>query len=750
MVVRTCRARSSGIGAVRRHWHFLPDTLNLRNVFAIRRDDQKAMDASHTLSLFLIQLILLMVVGRGLGEVMGRFGQPAIFGQLLGGVVLGPSVFGLIWPGAYDLVFPKAPTVKAMIDALSQVGILMLLLLTGMETNIRLVRRRFGTVAATSIAGIAVPFVCGVAVGYVLPDSLLPHADKRFVCALFIGTALSISSVKIVAMSLMEIGFIRRDLGQLILATAILDDTIAWVLLAVVAGLAAQGSVALTPIFLALASTAFFLLVAFTIGRRLTADVIRWTNDRLKIDYPVITAVLVITFLLALTTDLIGVHSALGAFVAGMLIGQSPILRGHIEESLRSMIMAFFSPIFFAVAGLGMDMRTLFHLDSIGFAALFIAVATFGKTLGALIGGRFGGLGGREALALATGLNARGSTEVIIASVGMSLGVLSEALYTMIVAMAILTTMAMPPTLRWALGRVQLHPEERERLEREEAEESDHLYGVERLLVRTDGAGSNTGLCLHLSGVLAADQQILTTVIGPAAVQHSETAREGAQCVEELVAGAAGSASREERIAPAKLISGRDLAQPEAVREEAAKGYGLVVYGLEAPFIRNGRHLVPEISAVTEDLGLPVVLAFGGQQKGRTLPRRILVPLDGTQASGLAAEIAISLARGCGAEVTFLHVAERVSAEAAGHGLFAQSNLRREAEALAKRYGVAPVMIEAPPAEPIVVLERMARSGGFDLVVAGSRLRLDGGTFLSQRIRQFVETAPAPTLLVLC
>ncbi|TMV38628.1 potassium transporter, partial [Thioclava sp. BHET1] len=145
------------------------------------------------------QLALLMVVGRLMGEAMARIGQPAIFGQLLAGVALGPSLFGLLLPGLHAVVFPKSEELSKMVDAISQVGILLLLLLTGMETNIQLVRRRLRVVSMTSLSGIAVPFALGLGLGYLIPDSLVPDEGRRLVTALFIGTALSISSVKIVA-----------------------------------------------------------------------------------------------------------------------------------------------------------------------------------------------------------------------------------------------------------------------------------------------------------------------------------------------------------------------------------------------------------------------------------------------------------------------------------------------------------------------------------------------------------------------
>jgi K+:H+ antiporter len=163
-----------------------------------------------------------------------------------------------------------------------------------------------------------------------LPQDLIPSPAGRLVTALFLGAALSISSVKIVAMVLMEAGAIRRDLGQLILATAILDDTIAWVIVAVIAGIAAHGAVSLANIGASMAGTALFLALSMTVGRGLVARLIRWSNDNMTIEVPVVTVILLVMLLMALSTELIGVHTALGAFVAGMLVGQSPILTEHI------------------------------------------------------------------------------------------------------------------------------------------------------------------------------------------------------------------------------------------------------------------------------------------------------------------------------------------------------------------------------------------------------------------------------------
>ena len=208
-----------------------------------------------------------------------------------------------------------------MLDGISQFGILLLLLLTGMETDLKLVRKVGRAALSISLTGIAVPFACGFALGEFLPRSLLPHPDQRLLTSLFLGTALSISSVKIVAAIVREMGFMRRNLGQMIVASAIIDDTIGWIIIAITFGLAAGGVDRRPEREQERAGHAAFLVAASRSAGGSCFSLIRWANDNFVSDLPVITTILVIMGLMALTTHFIGVHTVLGAFVAGVLIG---------------------------------------------------------------------------------------------------------------------------------------------------------------------------------------------------------------------------------------------------------------------------------------------------------------------------------------------------------------------------------------------------------------------------------------------
>ena len=306
--------------------------------------------ASNEIS-FLVALLALVLVGRLLGEAMNCIGQPSVMGQLFAGILLGPSALGVVLPDLQQWLFAANKEQASMLDAISQFGILLLLLLTGMETDLKLVRKVGKTAISISLTGVAVPFVCGLALGWLLPESVLPQPDRRILTALFLGTALAISSIKIVAVVVREMEFSRRNLGQIIVGSAILEDTIGWMIIAITLSLAAAGTIDVRSVAQALIGTALFLLVSFSVGRRFVALIIRWANDNFESDFPVITAILVIMIAMALTTHFIGVHTVLGAFVAGVLIGESPILTRYIDAQLRGLILAFFMPVFFGLRG---------------------------------------------------------------------------------------------------------------------------------------------------------------------------------------------------------------------------------------------------------------------------------------------------------------------------------------------------------------------------------------------------------------
>ncbi|MCF8476075.1 MAG: cation:proton antiporter [Pseudolabrys sp.] len=618
--------------------------------------------------IFIVQIMTLMVVGRLLGEAMLRIGQPAVMGQLIAGLMLGPSLFGLLLPDLQHALFPNNPGQKAMIAAISETGILLLLLLTGMETDLKLVRQTGKASIYASLMGIVVPFACGVALGELLPDSMLPDPDKRLITSLFLGTALSIASVKIVAMVVREMNFMRRTVGQVILASAIIDDSVGWIIVSIIFSLALHGSIDAWSLAQSVVGTFVFMVVSLTVGRRAVFFAIRWVNDNFVSEFAVITAILVIMGAMALITHSIGVHSVLGAFVAGVLIGESPILTRHIDEQLRGLITAFFAPVFFGIAGLSADLTILGDPQTALLTAGLILIASIGKFGGAFIGAEIGGLTRREGFALACGMNARGSTEVIIATVGLSMGALNLDLFTMIVAMAVITTMAMPPTLRWALSRIPMGKEEKQRLEREEMEERGFLPKLERLLLAIDDS-TNGYFATRIAGIIAGSYGMPTTVMqiktdnktGKAAADaEKEKAKEAGETIKEVAqrADRAMTSSEKSEVKLEVTTMVEKSPKQEAIAEEAEKGYGLMIVGLDKTVVRKNQfhESVTELAAGFEG---PLLIA-DAREEHRKHPLHgtvsILVPVNGTEVSRRAAEVGIALARATKAPLTALYV----------------------------------------------------------------------------------------------
>jgi len=465
----------------------------------------------------------------------------------------------------------------------------------------------------------------------------------------------------------------------------------------------------------------------------------------MTIEVPVITAILVVMLTLALTTELIGVHTALGAFVAGIMIGQSPILTEHIEAELRGFIFAFFSPVFFAVAGLGMDLRTLMDPTLLLFTVAVIGVASIGKFGGALIGGQLGGLTLRESLALATGLNARGSTEVIIASIGLAMGALSKELYTMIVAMAVVTTMVMPPMLRWVMARVPLGEDEARRLDKEEAEHTQSLPKMERALVYVDHS-PNGRLAARLAGLFAARQHVLTTVLEVPGEKNPESKGSGEHLAE------AAHAATEHPDGAQSLLLARPDSHEGALQREIAHGYDIVFVGLERPIDPVSRHFDERLQALVNAFEGPVAIAANGAGSAGPVdvPLDILLPTSGTADARLATEIALSLAHASKGTVAALHVfqPQEDTALLRGRARRPGISLLVDAHRLGKRSGVPVKGLTATNTKPEIEIRRALRGGGFDLVVLGTSLRQGETKFLGPRTATLLRDIRTPVLLI--
>ncbi|GGM06043.1 cation:proton antiporter [Dactylosporangium sucinum] len=422
----------------------------------------------HALLVFLLQAALLLLVALALGRLATRFGLPALVGELLTGVILGPSLLGALAPGALSFVLPADADQLHLLDAVGQLGVLLLVGVTGAQLDLAMLRRRGATGVRVSLAGLIVPLALGVGAGFLVPAALLTDTSERAVFALFLGVAMCVTAIPVIAKTLADMGLLHRDIGQLTLGAGMVDDAVGWFLLSIVSAAATTGvhggTVSLSVVYLL-----GLVAAAILVGR----PVVRWAlrlAGRAKDGGPRVTVAVIVVLLGAAATHAMGMEALFGAFVAGILIGQAraddegaPRRLWQDLAPLRTVVLSVLAPLFLATAGLRMDLTALADPKVLVAAVALLAIAIVGKFTGAYLGARASRLSHWEGIALGAGMNARGIVEVVVATAGLRLGVLSIATYTVVVLIAVVTSVMGPPILRRAMARVELTEAEAER-----------------------------------------------------------------------------------------------------------------------------------------------------------------------------------------------------------------------------------------------------------------------------------------------
>jgi Kef-type K+ transport system membrane component KefB len=387
----------------------------------------------------LLTLAAVVALGWLLGNVFRFLGQPPVIGEVIGGIVLGPSVLGRLFPEAAEFLLPAS--VAPFLSVIAQLGVIIYMFLIGLELNLDSLKERTSATVTIAHAGIAIPFILGAALALFLYPRL-SSADVPFTSfALFLGVAMAITAFPVLARILSDRRLQKTPLGVTALACAALGDATAWCLLAFVVGIA-QAKV--SGAFLVLGLTVAFIAFMFLIVRPLAA---RWLTSQ-PLTRGVTALIFVALLLSALTTEFIGVHAIFGAFLLGAVIPHDSAVAREFTHKLEDLVTVLLLPAFFALTGL----RTQIGLVSSGeewlICILIIAVATLGKYGGTVLSARVTGMGWRESSALGILMNTRGLMELIVLNIGLDLKVISPTLFAMMVLMALVTTIATTPLLQ--------------------------------------------------------------------------------------------------------------------------------------------------------------------------------------------------------------------------------------------------------------------------------------------------------------
>ena len=401
----------------------------------------------HDVLLFLLGLAVLLGVARIFGEVCRRFGFPAVAGEIVAGVLLGKTVLGRFAPGAFAWIFPpgaSAPS-RIMLDGYTTVAVMLLLVVAGLEVDLTVVRKSGRVVLLTSALGMIVPFALGYGLGVLLPGSDLPDPSQRGLHAAFLGIALSISALPVIAKTLLDLGLMQTDLGLVILSSAVFNDLVGWTGFSVLSQRFAhgggEGSGILIPALLTFSFVAGALTVVRPVADRLLAHL---QGPDEAASGRVLSMIMVLALLGAAATQAMGMHPVFGGFVMGVAVGDSSRLREHTRQILHDFVSYVFTPVFFATMALRYDFVAAFDLRLV---TLVIVIACVAKVAGCAAGARLAGVAWREATAIGFGMNSRGAMEILLAVLALEGGIIGEKLFVALVIMAVFTSLMSGPAM---------------------------------------------------------------------------------------------------------------------------------------------------------------------------------------------------------------------------------------------------------------------------------------------------------------
>jgi Kef-type K+ transport system membrane component KefB/nucleotide-binding universal stress UspA family protein len=706
----------------------------------------------HDVLVLLVQISVLLLTARLLGELAQRLGQPTVVGEILAGIILGPSLLSGFVPFINEWIVPQTPVQGYLLEVISLMGAMFLLLITGLETDIALIRRHARTAIGVSFGGIIFTFATGFLLGQFLPDDLLVDPENRIVFALFVATAMSISAIPVIAKVLMDLNLIRRDVGQTIIASGMSDDTIGWILLSIVAGLASGAAVTLGTVAQAVGSVLAFMVFSFTIGQWLVGRALYLTQNEIKSRDKVLSLVVICMFAWGALSQALNLEAVLGAFVLGILFSRLPNLPIEVVHRLESIALGVFTPVFFAVAGLKVNVRNLLEPRLLLIALLVILVATVGKVVGTYIGARL--IGRRDhwtALSFGAGLNARGAMEIIIATIGLSLGILTQDMFSIIVVMAIVTSLMAPFALRYTLSRIQPEAQEMERLRREELNRDNLVANVHRVLLPVRRRQD--------------DQHVAIQTIESVLLERLSRATELSVTLFNVTSSHDEAGSGQFLLNLSRQFPGQNLTRKVArgdqpvrlILDELHKDYDMLVMGASQRNRDSNTLFTPLVDQLVRFAPCPTLIVHGDRVQPDWQPRRILVPTNGTRAARRAAEVAFALAAGGAAEVFILNVLQQNSSSyvanpvssLADRQLAVAHQFVEQLRDLGQAQDVQTFGDVETGAEIEATIIRYARQYEIDLIVLGTGIHAASDRlYLGPRVERILSEAPCPVVIV--
>ncbi|MFA7379030.1 MAG: cation:proton antiporter [Bacteroidia bacterium] len=393
----------------------------------------------------ILSLGVMLLSARLLGELLRKFGIPLVVGEILAGIVLGPSLFGQLFPESLQFIFPSAGGATLALNGITQMSVIMLLFVAGLELELPLILKQGKAAGLTSIFSLAIPFAIGFFAAYYAGDFFgLDDSNHLLVFSLFLGTALSITALPVIARILMDLKLLKTRIGMIVISSAMLNDLIGWLIFSLVLGLMNEGnsehSLTYTILF-----TISYAVILLTVGKYLIDKALPWIQKNFSWPGGILSIGLSLCFLGAALTEYIGIHGVFGAFIVGMAFGDSVNLKEQEREIIQQFITNIFAPLFFVSIGLRINFVSNFSIELV---AVVTALAMISKIGGAWMGARLSGLNNSESMAIGFGMNARGAMEIILGLLALEAGIINDKLFVALVVMAILTSVISGPMMQ--------------------------------------------------------------------------------------------------------------------------------------------------------------------------------------------------------------------------------------------------------------------------------------------------------------
>lgn len=397
-------------------------------------------------SLLIVQIGTILVVARLVGWLFRKLHQPRVIGEMVAGILLGPSLMGWVAPQVSASLFP--PDSLGHLSLLSQVGLLLFMFLVGLELDLKLLRELGRAAVVTSQVSIILPFILGLLLAFYLYPRLSDPSVHFTGFALFMGSAMSITAFPVLARILTERNLLRTRVGSVAITCAAVDDVTAWCILAGIIVIVRSSNLPL-PLWLTVVGLVAFVLFMLLVVRRALRRLETLYEKQGHLTYDSLAVILLVVLASGWVTEFLGVHALFGAFLAGIIMPRHHELSKEIWQRCEALIVVLLLPLYFAFTGLRSSFLLISGADMWFYCALIIALAVIGKWGGSMIASRMNGMSWREAAAVGILMNTRGLVELVILNIGLDLGVLSPALFSVMVLMALVTTLMTSPLLSW-------------------------------------------------------------------------------------------------------------------------------------------------------------------------------------------------------------------------------------------------------------------------------------------------------------